>query len=472
MALGRRESERQQDLFITHDRLPKAPGHVFYVKLNKLLAEAEFDRSVEALCEPYYADGRGRPSLPPGVYFRMLFVGYFEGISSQRGIAWRCSDSLSLREFLGIPLGKDSPEHSSLSYIRDRLPAEVHEQVFVKMLAVAVDKKLLRGKTVAVDATTLEANAAMKSIVRRDSGEDYDEFLTRLMREQGLVGEDETPDAEARRRFDKSRQNKRVSNEEWVSETDADSRIAKMKDGRTHLAYKAEHVVDLDTEIILAAEVYHADQADSATLEDSVQQAQANQADAGSDERIEDVAADKGYHSAETVTTMAEETPYRTYIPEPQRPHRRKWKGKPPKQKRAVNANRRRTRGKRGKALQRKRSEMAERTFAHVCETGGARRTWLRGIEKVRKRYLIAAAAHNLSVVMRALFNMGTPRGLQKFQMDMEGLLADVFSRLDLAWLAIQRLTAAAVDPPTAIRRQLANHHKKIPAAAQPTAAA
>jgi len=472
MAMGRRETERQQDLFITHDRLPRAPGHVFYAKLNGLLAEAEFDRWVEALCEPYYADGRGRPSLPPGVYFRMLFVGYFEGISSQRGIAWRCSDSLSLREFLGIPLGKDSPEHSSLSYIRDRLPTEVHEQVFAKMLTLAADKALLRGKTVAVDSTTLEANAAMKSIVRRETGEDYDEFLTRLMREQGLVGEEETPDAEQRRRFDKSRQNKRVSNDEWVSETDPDARITKMKDGRTHLAYKAEHVVDLDTEIILAAEIYYADQADSATLEDSVQQAQANQTDAGGDARIEDVVADKGYHSTETVTTMAEETSYRTYIVEPQRPHRRKWKGKPPKQKRAVHANRRRTRGKRGKALQRKRSEMAERTFAHVCETGGARRTWLRGIEKVRKRYLIAAAAHNLSVMMRALFNMGTPRGLQKFKLDMEGLLADVFSRLDLAWLTIKRLATALIAPQTAPGRRLADHHQKNPAPAQPAATA
>jgi transposase len=469
MAMGKRATERQQDLFITHDRLPKSPGHVFYVKLNKLLAEVGFDVWVESLCEPYYADGQGRPSLPPGTYFRMLLVGYFEGIGSQRGIAWRCSDSLSLREFLGVPLGQDSPDHSSLSYIRDRLPVDVHEQVFVKILAVAHDKKLLRGKTVAVDATTLEANAAMKSIVRRDSGEDYDAFLARLMREQGLVAEHETPDAEQRRRFDKTRKNKRVSNDEWASETDPDSRIAKMKDGTTHLAYKAEHVVDLDTEIILAAEVYHADQSDSATLEDSVQQAQANQTDAGSDEHIEDAVADKAYHSAETVTTLAEETPYRTYIPEQQRPHRRKWTDKPPQQKQAVYANRRRTRGQRGKALQRKRSELAERTFAHVCETGGARRTWLRGIDKVRKRYLIAAAAHNLSVVMRALFNMGTPRGLQKFKMDMEGLIEDVFSRLDLAWLAISRFTT-----PTKIRLAVSNRQtelRKFAAAAPATAA-
>jgi len=236
MAMGKWATERQQELFIAHDRLPKSPGHVFYIKLNRILAESGFDAWVEALCEPYYADGRGRPSLPPGTYFRMLLVGYFEGLTSQRGIAWRCSDSLSLRAFLGIPLDgekNESPDHSALSYIRDRLPLEVHEQVFVKILAIAHEKKLLRGKTVAVDSTTLEANAAMKSIVRRDTGEDYNAYLARLMKERGLVAPDETPSAEELRRFDKTRQDKKVSNEEWVSESDGDSRITKMKDGTT-----------------------------------------------------------------------------------------------------------------------------------------------------------------------------------------------------------------------------------------------
>ena len=238
------------------------------------------------------------------------------------------------------------------------------------------------------------------------------------------------------------------------------------------MAYKAEHVVDLDTNIILSANVYHADEHDAATLEDSVQQAQANQADAGSDARIADVAADKGYHSAATVTTFAEHTPYRTYIPEQQRKHNNTWTDKPPEQKAAVYANRRRTRGKRGKALQRKRSEVAERSFAHVCETGGARRPWLRGIDKVRKRYAIAAAAHNLSVVMRALFNMGTPRGLQQFKLDLEGLIEGVLSRLHLAWLAIRRLARARIAPPTKTRGQSDIHRQQNPAAAPATAAA
>lgn len=433
MAMGKRETERQDDLFITHDRLPKSPGHVFYVKLNQLLAEAEFDPWVEALCEPYYASGKGRPSVPPGVYFRMLLVGYFEGINSQRGIAWRCSDSLSLRTFLGVPLGEDTPDHSSLSYIRNRLPLAVHEQVFVKVLAIANEKKLLKGQAVAVDSTILEANAAMKSIVRRDTEEDWNEYLTRLMREEGLVAKDAQPSAEELRRFDKKRKNKKVSNDEWKSPTDPDARIGRLKDGTTHLAYKAEHVIDLGTEMLLAAEIYHATQGDAQTLEDSVVQAQANQQQAGSDQEIKDVVADKGYHTNDTLSNFAEHQTARTYIPEPHRPHGCTWTDKPPEHKAAVVANRRRTRGQRGRKLQRLRSERVERSFAHVCETGGARRTWLTTIEKVRKRYLLSAAAHNLGVLMRKLFKMGTPRGLQQFKRGLAGLVSSLY----LAWLML-----------------------------------
>jgi transposase len=430
MAMGKREVEEQRDLFVMHDKLPRSPGHVFYDKLSGLLREGGFDAHVEALCEPYYAKGKGRPSVPPGVYFRMLLVGYFEGINSQRGIAWRCSDSLSLRKFLGIALQDDSPDHSSLSYIRNRLPLEVHRDVFIWILALAEEKKLLKGKTVAVDSTTLEANAAMKSIVRKDTGEDWNAFLTRLMKEEGLLDDrddDDPPSAAELRKFDKSRQNKRVPNDEWESKTDPDSRITKMKDGTTHLAYKAEHVVDLDTSIITAAEIYHADHSDTQTLEDSVNAAQTNQREAGSEQQIKDVVADKGYHANEQLTALHEHTEMRTYIPEPESKHERTWTDKPPEQKEAVYANRRRTRGERGKKLQRQRSERVERTFAHVCETGGARRTWLVGIDKLRKRYMISAAAHNLSVIMRTLFNMGTPKGLQQFANDLAGVVSSLY---------------------------------------------
>jgi len=439
MALGRRNEERQSEFWVAMQHLPVSPGHVFYQKLNGLLAEAGFDEWVEALCEPYYSK-RGRYSIPPGVYFRMLLVGYFEGIGSQRGIAWRCSDSLSIRKFLGIPCTEESPEHSSLTVIRERLPTEVHKAAFAWVLKLAREKNLLDGKTIGVDSTPLEANAAMKSIVRRDTGEDWQEYVTSLMRDSGAIGPEENPTIEEIKRFDKSRSGKKVSNDDWESPTDPDSRITKMKDGTTHLAYKAEHAVDLETSLIVAAEIYHADQGDAQTLEDTVQMAQSNLGESGSDVQMEDVAADKGYHAAATLAEIAENTPYRTYIPEPRLKagQTRKWTDKPPEQRDATYANRRRTRGVRGKRLQRLRSERVERTFAHVCETGGARRTWLWGIDKVQKRYAIAAMAHNLGCLMRELFGMGTPRGLQKAA----EALAESLCALYLALLVPGRILA------------------------------
>ncbi len=421
MALGRRGEERQQEMWIASAELPKSEGHVFYRKLNQLLAEAGFDRFVEELCQTYYHATMGRPGIPPGTYFRMLLVGYFEGIGSQRGIAWRCADSLSLRAFLGVPLSEDTPDHSSLTRVRDRFSLQVHVEVFRFVLQVASEQGLLKGKTVAVDATTLEANAAMKSIVRRDTGEDWNEYLKRLMQEEGLIEPSDDPSDEELRRYDKQRKNKKVSNAEWTSETDPESRITRMKDGRTHLAYKAEHVIDLETEVVLAAEIYTADTGDTDTLVDSVMEAQTHLSEAGLDAEIEEAVADKGYHAAHTLE-LAEAMDLRTYIPEPQRKYDRRWTDKPEEFQRVVNNNRRRTKTKKGRRLQRQRSEKVERSFAHVCETGGARRTWLRGLEKVRKRYLMSAVARNLGLVMRHLFGMGTARGLQAV-----GDLADAF---------------------------------------------
>jgi transposase len=406
MSMGCRPEHRQADLWVATTDLPQSPGHVFYEKLNALLADSGFDRQVESLCQPYYTEDVGRDSIPPGVYFRMLFVGYFEALDSQRGIAWRCADSLSLRAFLGIPWNEATPDHSSLTKIRQRLPLDVHDRAFIFVLQVAQEKKLLRGKTVAVDATTLEANAAMRSIVRKDTGEDWKEYVKRLMAADGI----ENPTDEEIRRFDKKRK-KKVSNKEWESSTDADSRIAKMKDGRTHLAYKAEHTVDLDSEFVVAAAVHPADQADSATLVDSVLHAQANLVLAGSEQEIEEAVADKGYHKAETLAEC-EQWNTRTYIPEPKR-QEYDWDDKPEAWRRATLGNRRRVQGARSKRLQKKRSELVERSFAHVCETGGGRRTWLRGIENVRKRYAVQVAAHNLGLLMRKLFGIGKPRTLQ-----------------------------------------------------------
>lgn len=411
MGMGRRKQQVQEEFWIATDSLPDVPQHIFYEKLNALLAEAGFDDFVEKLCEPYYAANVGRGSIPPGVYFRMLFVGYFEGIDSQRGIAWRCADSRSLMKFLGYGPTESPPDHSSLTKIRDRLPLHVHTEVFCFVLQMADTQKLLKGKTVAVDATTLEANAAMKSIVRKDTGEDWKEYVRSLAEEEGV----EIDSDEDLRKFDKKRKNKKVSNAEWESSSDPESRIAKMKDGRTHLAYKAEHTVDVESEFILDATVYHADRADTDTLIESVTNAQENLERADVYRDIEEAVADKGYHANQTLTDCREWGSFglRTYIPEPNSPHERRWSDKPPEFKEAVYANRRRVKADRSKRLQKKRSELIERSFAHVCETGGARRTWLRGLENVNKRYTIVTAARNLGLIMRGLFGIGKPRCLQ-----------------------------------------------------------
>jgi len=447
MGMGRRRRERQGQFWVASEDVPRTPRHVFYEQLNELLADSGFDEFVETLCRPYYADG-GRPSIPPGIYFRMLFVGYFEGIDSQRGIAWRCEDSLSLKRFLGFGPFEETPDHSSLTYIRKRLPLEIHQQVFRHVLEIAENRKLLSNTTVATDSTLLEANAAMKSIVRRDSGEDWNDYLTRLMREAGVIEDDEEPTDEELRKFDKARKGKKVSNAEWVSTTDPEARIMKMKDGTTHLSYKVEHTVDVESEFLLDATVYHGDEGDADTLLQSLTSAQQNVDEAGSDEAIEEVAADKGYHKNETIADCAE-CGIRTYIPEPESRYQRRWTDKPPEYQQAVTNNRRRMSRAKGKSLQRRRSELAERSFAHVCETGGARRTWLRSLEKVRKRYAIVTAARNLGLLMRKLFQVGKPRCLQGpggFVFSPCALLSGLY-RLLCAWW--RRETGKITNPAT-----------------------
>jgi len=411
MGMGRRKRERQQEMWVATASLPDVPRHVFYEALNRLLDEHDFDRFVEDLCERYYASNVGRDSIPPGLYFRMLFVGYFEEIESQRGIAWRCADSRSLRSFLFLENHESSPDHSSLSRISGRLPLDVYEQVFCFVLGLAEEHNLLANKTVAVDSTYLEANAAMKSIVRKETGEDWKEYVKQLAEAEGI----EIQNDEDLRKYDKKRKNKKVSNAEWESPDDPDSRIMKLKDGRTHLAYKAEHTIDLESEFLLDATVYHGDAADTATLTESLSSAQENLEHADVYRDIEEVVADKGYHANGTLADCREWGLFgvRTYIPEPDSPYERRWTDKPPEHKEAVYANRRRMNGDRGKRLQKKRSELVERSFAHICETGGARRSWLRGLEKVNKRYKMVAAARNLGLMMRKLFGIGKPRCLQ-----------------------------------------------------------
>ena len=403
MALGKRNTAKQSDLFIATTALPKTPAHPFYSKLNVVLAQSQFDPFVENLCEPFYKEG-GRPGIPPGVYFRMLFIGYFEGIDSQRGIAWRCADSRSLREFLGADLTEATPAHNSMTVIRQRLPESVFESVFSHVLGVLDQNGLLKSKTLGIDATTLEANAAMRSIVRKADGKDWKEFVRALAQAEGI----ENPSDDDLRRIDRGRKDKKVSNEDWESPHDADARIARMKDGRTHLAYKAEHAVDLETEAIVAAQVTHADRGDAQTGRETILHAQINLVESGSAAQLREVVQDKGYHDNAHLAWCAS-WGLRTYIPERQQKSRT-WADKPEELESAFRANRRRVRGERGRQLSRWRSERCERSFAHVCETGGGRRMWLRGLGNANKSYLMRCCAHNLALVMRKCFGMSKPR--------------------------------------------------------------
>src|SRR5450756_191710 len=239
MAMGtRKQREKQEGLWIAHTELASAPGHPFYQKLNELLEGEGFEEFVEKRCAKFYAARYGRPSLTPGIYFRSLLIGYFEGIGAERGIAWRLADSLALRRFVGIALDECTPDHSTISRTRRLIDVDTHREVFFWVLGLLADRGLLKGKRIGVDATTLEANAALRSIVRRDNGESYEEFLKGLAQESGM----ETPTREDLARVDRTRKNK-ASNKDWVNPHDADARITKMKDGRTHLAHKAEHAV-------------------------------------------------------------------------------------------------------------------------------------------------------------------------------------------------------------------------------------
>lgn len=415
----RKHRQRQEQLWVTHTELAAAPGHPFYRKLNELLDEEGFDEFCEGECAQFYADKNGRPSLTPGTYFRLLLIGYFEGLDSERGIGWRCADSLGLREFLRIGLDEATPNHSTISRTRRLMDVETHRKVFLWVLGVIADRGLLKGKTVGVDATNLEANAAMRSIVRRDNGATYDEFLTDLARQSGV----ETPTREDLARIDRKRK-KKASNEEWMSPSDPDARVAKMKDGTTHLAHKAEHAVDMDSGAVIAVTLQAADQGDTTTVRETLAETAENLAQLiereaekapesnpqVSLEPLAEIVGDKGYHSSETMLNL-QQAQARSYIPEPQR-GRRKWAGQADQQK-AVYANRRRVQGPHGKRLMKRRGELIERSFAHCYETGAMRRVYLRGRENVLKRQLIHVGAFNLSLIFRQMLGAGTPRELR-----------------------------------------------------------
>jgi transposase len=413
MSMGAREAGARDNFWTVTANLAQSPGHPFYQRVNEIFREHGFDRFVEGLCRGYYAERMGRPSIPPGVYFRMLLVGYFEGIDSERGIAWRCADSLALRRFLHYGLDRETPDHSTVSRTRRLFSLETHQEVFTWVVKVLAQEGLVSGKTIGIDATTLEANAALRSIVRRDTGESYREFLAALAKASGI----ETPTREDLARLDRQRPRK-GSNDDWTHPHDPDARITKMKDGRTHLAHKAEQAVDMESGAVLAVTVQPADAGDTTTLYETLARTTAvleelaedpETADNLEEQLVEEVVADKGYHSNETLTDFAE-MEIRSYVSEPER-GRRCWRGREQEQ-RAVYANRRRIRGERGKGLLRKRGELLERPFAHYLDGGGMRRVHLRGRGNILKRLLIQVCGFNLGLVLRKLLGRGTPRGL------------------------------------------------------------
>jgi transposase len=472
MAMGRRKPQ-QPNMFLPAAR---GGGHRFYEALNKLLGEAGFDEFAEKLCEPYYGDDDkpGRPSLVPGIYFRMLFIGYFEGIGSERGIAWRCADSISLRDFLGIPLHLPTPDQSTVSRTRRRLPLDVFRAVFEKALGIVDEKGLLKGRVRGVDSTYLKADASMKGIVRKDTGEPYGEYIKRVTAEdqEAASRQDKSDDdgtsneaggsadatstrsdantpapesssaqsepesdvvtkpnvtAEEAVRHDRRRK-KTTSNKDWQSPVDPEARIVRMKNGTTRLGYKPEHVVDMETGVILAAEVFLGDEHDASTLERSLAAAEKHLAALHADdvvdetalaageswhkEPIAEVVADKGYHKVSTLLALKEQG-YRTYIPERKQRGRRKFVDKGGHAAaQAFHGNRARTLRAKGKAHQRRRGEMLERPNQHLYCRTGTRNLTLRGREEIQKRVSMLAAAFNLGAVLRKALGAGAPKWL------------------------------------------------------------
>jgi transposase len=456
MAMGTRR-EQQEDIWIPSCELARPASHPFYERLNQLLARHDFDRFVEGKCQRFYAATMGRPGLAPGVYFRLLLIGYFEGIDSERGISWRTGDSLSIREFVGIRLNEGAPDHTTISRTRRLMDVETHRQVFHWILELLADAGLVKGKRIGIDATTLEANAALRSIVRRDNGETYEEFLKGLARESGIA----TPTREDLARVDRKRE-KKGSNEEWVNPHDPDARITKMKSGGTHLAHKAEHAVDMDTGAVVAVTLQEAHLGDTTTINETLAEAGTTMADLMEREAemrpaekpqvhvggVEEVVADKGYHSGPVLQEM-KAMGVRTYIPEKKQTGKRHWVGKE-EQRDAVYANRQRLQRPKGKQLLRKRGELIERTFAHCYETGGMRRTHLRKHNNILKRLLIHVAGMNLGLLLRNMYGIGTPRGLQGLSLTLHSLvvlLAEAVRHETLESIGPQVTTQDSVAP-------------------------
>ena len=406
----RSKKPEQKEFWVVADRLPKASASRFYELLNGTLEEMNFAQEVRALCAPAYAEVArgGRPGIDPAVYFKMLMVGFFEGLESERAIAARCADSLSLRGFLGYALTEATPDHSSMTVIRQRLGSDCFVQVFALVLSALQRHGLLKGRHLGIDSSVIEANASLRSLSERNTEESYWTYVQRLAKEAGL----ESSEGAELRNFDRKRPGKKMSNEQWQNPHDSDAKIGRTKDGATDMIYLPEHTVDLETGAIVQAQVLPGDHRDSEDLSERVIEAvvsvQAAQGVSDPEAVPQTLTADKGYFSLEEIGRLQELT-LKTVISDPHRDQRRLDKLEPAQRQTLARAQRS-TRSKYGRALLRKRGQHIERSFAHVLDAGGMRRATLRGLENLNKRHQIAAACYNLSQLLRRLHGRGTPK--------------------------------------------------------------
>lgn len=397
----------QSEFWIATDQVVTSAKSGFYAKLEETLESFGFATQVRAVCAPAYdKSGVGRPGIDPVVYLKMLMVGFFEDLPSERAIAARCADSIAIRQFLNYELTEATPDHSSLSIIRQRLDGPVYEQVFTLILAALQKHGLLRGKNVGIDASVMEANASLRGLVNRNTGEAYWEYVKRLAAQSGV----DPQDSAAVRNFDRKRP-KKMSNQEWENPDDPDAKIGPKKDGATDMIYKPQTVVDLDTGAIVGTEVLPGDQADHHAAATSILEAQQNiNAARGEDLHqltVQTATADKGYYALDQLQALQQER-IKTVMCDPI--SNRRWDKLEPAEQRAVRAAERSTNSQYGKELLRQRGRHIERGFAHILDCGGMRRATLRGLQNLRKRFKLAAACYNLSQLMRQLFGVGTPK--------------------------------------------------------------
>lgn len=426
----REKKEKQEEFWVEATRLPAATPGTFYRKVNETLEAMGFAQDVWQICEPAYADASlgGRPGIDPVVYLKMLMIGFFEDLPSERAIASRCADSLSVRGFLGYGLAEATPDHSSLSVIRQRLSLEQLEGIHLVLLKALRQQGLLKGKRLGIDSSVIEANASLRALEHRNTAEAYWDYVKRLAEAEGV----DVSDTAAVRRFDKRREGRKTSNTEWVNPYDPDAKVGRTKDGATDMIYKPEHVNDLDSGAILSAQVLPGDLADSQEMAERVLSAVGLLHTVAPQVAVEslaqEVVADEGYFSAGQVAIL-QECAMRTVIVDPQR-HRRSAQAA--KEVRAtLTRARRAVQSKSGKALLRRRGEYLERSFCHVLDHGGMRRATLRGCENLSKRHLAAAMTHNLSLLLRKLFGIGTPK---QFLAGGKECLVTVRTLLRLCW--------------------------------------